>query len=54
MMSSMKYPMIMINDNDYSQVEQKRKILRMYTFFRLEVHLLRGNDLVAMDRGGKA
>ena len=44
-----------MNDTDFlvSQAEEKMKMLRMYTFFRLEVHLLKGNDLLAMDRGGK-
>merc|ERR1711981_1045670 len=32
--------------------EERRKSLRMYTYFRLEIHLLQGNDLLAMDRGG--
>ena len=28
-------------------------MLRKYPYFRLQVHLLKGKDLLAMDRGGK-
>ena len=47
----------MINIDDIrflvSQAEEKKKMLRMYPYFRLEIHLLQGNNLLAMDRGGK-
>jgi len=32
--------------------EEKKRMLRMYPYFRLEVHLLQGKNLIAMDRGG--
>ena len=41
---------------DYSvmiQAEEKKKMLRKYPFFKLEVIVGSGRDLIAMDRGGK-
>ncbi len=34
------------------QVEEKKKLLRKYPYFKLQINLLNGKDLLAMDRGG--
>ena len=35
------------------KAEEKKKMLRKYPFFKLEVVVGSGRDLIAMDRGGK-
>ena len=35
------------------QAEEKKKMLRKYPFFKLEVIVGSGRDLIAMDRGGE-
>ena len=36
------------------KAEEKKKMLRKYPFFKLEVVAGSGRDLIAMDRGGKS
>ena len=36
------------------KAEEKKKMLRKYPFFKLEVVVGSGRDLIAMDRGGKS
>ena len=35
------------------QTEEKKKMFRKYPYFKLEVHIIKGEGLLAMDRGGK-
>ena len=37
----------------FFQPEEKKKLLRKFSFFHLKVQVLSGKDLLAMDRGGK-
>ena len=34
------------------QPDEKKKLFRKYPYFKLEVHVVKGDGLLAMDRGG--
>ena len=36
----------------FSQPDEKKKLFRKYPYFKLEVHVVKGDGLLAMDRGG--
>ena len=36
----------------FFQPDEKKKLFRKYPYFKLEIHVVKGDSLLAMDRGG--